>query len=144
MVIEALLDTSVIVDLLRSFEPATVWFSKLGRQRLAITPVIWMEIIQGATNKSKRAQAIRFLRQFHIEHPGADDNRWAMRQLARFYLSHQIHLQDVMIASVAARLAIPIYTTNLKHFTPLPGVDARHPYPPRSGHLTLVPRAGEE
>ncbi|HKH50141.1 MAG TPA: hypothetical protein VKM72_36275 [Thermoanaerobaculia bacterium] len=31
-------------------------------------------------------------------------------------------------ASVAARLAIPLYTTNLKHFQPLPTVDARKPY----------------
>lgn len=44
-----------------------------------------METIQGATDKVKRAQAIRLLRQFHIEHPTEDDNRWAMRQLARFY-----------------------------------------------------------
>ena len=49
---------------------------------------------------------------------------WAMRQTASFHLSHGIQLQDAMIASVAARLAVPLYTTNLKHFQPLPSVDA--------------------
>ena len=126
--IDAILDTSVVVDLLRGFDPAKGWFKGRGRQRLAITPVVWMETVQGAANKSRRAQAIRFLRRFPIEHPTEDDNRWAMRQLARFHLSHSIALHDAMIASVAARLAVPLYTTNLKHFAPLPAVDAKRPY----------------
>jgi len=128
MVSDAILDTSVLIDLLRGFPPATNWFAGLRRQRLAITPVVWMETVQGATDREKRAQAIRFLRQFRIEHPTEDDNRWAMRQTANFHLSHGIQLQDAMIASVAARLTIPLYTTNLKHFQPLPSVDAKKPY----------------
>ena len=126
--IDAVLDTSVIIDLLRGVEPAVRWFPSLGRQRPAITPVVWMEAVQGATDATKRAQAIRFLRQFLVEHPTADDNRWAMLQLGRFYLSHGIHLQDVMIASVAVRLDVPLYTLNLKHYGPLPGIQAIRPY----------------
>jgi predicted nucleic acid-binding protein len=128
MVADEILDTSVLVDLLRGFQPAQDWFALLGRQRAAITPVVWMETVAGATNQAKRAQTIRFLRQFRLEHPTESDNRWAMRQLARFHLSHGIQLADVMIASVTARLAIPLYTTNLKHFLPLPSVDAKRPY----------------
>lgn len=126
--IDAILDTSVLIDLLRGFRPATEWFASLGRQRVAITPVVWMETVQGATNREKRAQTIRFLRQFRIEHSTEDDNRWAMRQTARFYLSHSVQLQDALIASVAVRLAVPLYTTNLKHFEPLPSVKAIRPY----------------
>jgi predicted nucleic acid-binding protein len=128
MVTDAILDTSILIDLLRGFPSATSWFAGLGRQRLAITPVVWMEMVQGATDQIKRAQAIRFLRQFRIEHPTEDDNRWAMRQIASFHLSHGIQLQDAMIASVAARLAVPLYTANLKHFQPLPSIDAHKPY----------------
>jgi tRNA(fMet)-specific endonuclease VapC len=128
MVIDAILDTSVLIDLLRAHQPAMLWFAGLGRQRVAITPVVWMETVQGATDGVKRAQAIRFLRQFRIEHPTEDNTRWAMRQVARFHLSHNIQLQDAMIASVAVRLAVPLYTTNLKHFQPLPAIDARKPY----------------
>lgn len=128
MVTDAILDTSVLIDLLRAFPLALDWFAGLGRQRLSITPVVWMETVQGATNREKRSQAIRFLRQFRVEHPTEDDNRWAMRQTAGFHLSHGIQLQDAMIASVAARLAVPLYTTNLKHFQPLPSVDVKRPY----------------
>ncbi len=79
--IAAILDTSVLVDLLRGFRPAQEWFTGLQRQRTAITPVVWMELVQGAADKVKRAQAIHFLSDFRIEHPTEDDNRWAMRQL---------------------------------------------------------------
>ncbi len=51
-----------------------------------------------------------------------------MRQTARFHLSHGIQLQDTMIASVAARLAVRLYTTNLRHFQVLPSVEALRPY----------------
>jgi len=127
-VIDAILDTSVVIDLLRGLEPAGRWFSSLGKMRPAITPIVWMESVQGATDATKRAQAIRFLRQFLVEHPTPDDNRWTMRQLGRFYLSHGIHLQDVMIASVAVRLDVPLYTLNLKHYEPLPSLRAIRPY----------------
>lgn len=125
---DAILDTSILVDLLRGFPPSKDWFAGLGRRRVAVTPVVWMETVQGATDREKRAQAIRFLRHFHVEHPTEDDNRWAMRQTARFHLSHGVQLQDTMIASVAARLAIPLYTTNLRHFQVLPSVEALRPY----------------
>ncbi len=87
-----------------------------------------MEIIQGARNSIERAQYVRFLRQFTVEHPTPDDNRWAMRQFAQFHLSHGIEMADVMIASVAAHFEIPLYTLNLRHYLPLPGVDVRRPY----------------
>jgi predicted nucleic acid-binding protein len=125
---DAILDTSVLIDLLRGFQPAKEWFEGLGRRRVAITPVVWMEKVQGALDGARRAQAIRLLRQFHVEHPTEDDNRWAMRQTARFHLSHGVQLQDAMIASVAVRLAVPLFTTNLKHFLPLPALDTQKPY----------------
>ncbi|HEY2293134.1 MAG TPA: hypothetical protein VGM86_20725 [Thermoanaerobaculia bacterium] len=55
MVTDAILDTSILIDLLRAFPAATGWFASLGRQRLAITPVVWMETVQGATDRAKRA-----------------------------------------------------------------------------------------
>lgn len=106
--IDALLDTSVLVDLLRGFQPAKDWFAGLGRLRLAITPVVWMETVQGATNKDKRAQAIRLLRRFRIEHPTEDDNRWAMRQLADQDFHRAISSQPV-----AKRSLIPQRFTDL-------------------------------
>ena len=37
-------------------------------------------------------------------------------------------LDTSILIDLAVRLAVPLYTTNLKHFQPLPSVDAKKPY----------------
>ncbi len=128
MVVEGIIDTSIIIDFLRRHPPARDWLLRETIERFAITPVVWMETIQGAANKIELDRALRFLHQFSVEHPTPADNEWAMQQLAYFHLSHNVGFQDVMIASVAFRLQVPLYTINVKHFSPLPSVIAQRPY----------------
>jgi predicted nucleic acid-binding protein len=45
-----------------------------------------------------------------------------------FTLSHGVGIMDCLIASVSYRLQVPLYTRNLKHFTPLLGALAQTPY----------------
>ena len=71
---------------------------------------------------------MHFLNRFQLEHPTTADNIWAMRELANFNLSHGVHFTDVMIASVAIRLQVPLYTFNAKHFTALPNLNVQRPY----------------
>ncbi|MEP7291450.1 MAG: hypothetical protein ABI835_06680, partial [Chloroflexota bacterium] len=104
------------------------WYEGLKNQRLAIVPLVWMEVLQGARDKTDQSRIIRFLNRFQIEHPTSEDNLWVMRELAHLRLSYGIHYQDLMVASVAARLAVPLYTFNLKHFSPLPGISVQRPY----------------
>jgi predicted nucleic acid-binding protein len=125
---DGVVDTSVIVDYLRQKSIAQSWFLQNQRKRLVITPIVWMETIEGARSGIERDQILRFLRQFPIEHPTRDDNNWAMRQFAHFRLSHGVEFTDVLIASVAARLNAPPYTLNLKHYAALPNVNAVRPY----------------
>lgn len=126
--VDFILDTSILIDILRQDTKALQWFNGIGQQRAGITPVVWMETVQGATSKQKRQQILKFLRQFHVEHSTSDDNKWAMLQIARFSLGYVMSFADVMIASVSVRLNVPIYTLNLKHYTPLPSVNAKRPY----------------
>ena len=128
MTIDGILDTTIVIDMLRSTPVALNWHRGLGQKVVAITPIVWMETVQGARDKTERSQIVRFVRQYPVEHPNADDNRWAMRQFAQFHLSHGIEMADVLIASVAVRSNVPLYTLNLKHYQILPGVDVRRPY----------------
>jgi len=125
---DCILDTSVLIDILRKNPRALTWHTSLGSKRVAITPIVWFEIVEGARNTIERGQILRFLKQFRIEHSTPDDHRWAMLQFAHYHLSHGAEWVDVMIASVAVRLDAPLYTMNIKHYAPLPGVDARKPY----------------
>ena len=49
------------------------------------------------------------------------DQEWAMQQMELLRLSHGVSINDCLIASVAHRLQVPLYTHNLKHMQVLLG-----------------------
>ncbi len=126
--INFILDTTILIDLLRQSPIALQWSTTVKMSHGAITPIAWMETVDGARDKTERAQILIFLRQFRLKHSTQMDNQWAMLQFSHFRLSHGVEFTDMMIASVAARLQVPLYTLNLKHYAPLPGINEFRPY----------------
>lgn len=124
--VDGLLDTTIIVDLLRQYPPAAAW---VGQQHsLSTTPLIWLEIIEGANNKAEQTRALMLLRRFELIYLTSADFDWAIQKSAQFKLSHNTGMIDCLIAAVNQRLQVPLYTANLKHFAPLLGVLAQKPY----------------
>ncbi|MEO1290643.1 MAG: type II toxin-antitoxin system VapC family toxin [Chloroflexota bacterium] len=126
--VSLLVDTNILVDLLRNYPPATKWLNALGNTNIGISSIVYMEIIQGAPNKAELSVAIRFLAQFELIIVNDRDQQWAIRQLIKYNLSHHIDLNDALIASSAYRLQLPLYTRNLKHFTPIIPDLVKQPY----------------
>ncbi len=123
---DAILDSTVIIHLLRRYKPAVAW---LKSERIyGVTPITWLEVVGGARGKAHRAESEYVLDQFALTYLTAEDQRWAMEHFARFQFSHHIGMNDCLIASVAARLGVPLYTHNLKDMQPLLGELARKPY----------------
>ena len=123
---DAILDTTVVIHLWRRHTPALTWFR--DSRVYAVTSTTWMEVMRGTTNKAFQAQARNILDQFEVLCATASDQLWAMEQLERFQFSHHIGMNDCLIASVAYRLQVPLYTHNLKDMTPLIGSLAVKPY----------------
>lgn len=124
--VTGLLDTSVVIDLLRAHPPAQQWISQ--QADLGITPVVWLEVIEGAQNLRAQRQAVELLRHFSRIDLAPEDFDWAIQQSLRFRLSHNVGVMDSLIASVSVRSGLPTFTTNLKHFLPLLGELAQKPY----------------
>jgi len=125
-VIAGLLDTAVLVDLLRAYPPAEGWLSR--QSHLGVTPVVWLEIIEGAANLRAQARAVDLLRHFEKVDLSSTDFDWSVRQALQFRLSHNVGMMDCLIASTAHRISVPLYTPNLKHFSPILGSLAVKPY----------------
>lgn len=123
-----LIDTAIIVDLLRRHPPALHWANANPDMQLGITPIVWMEVIIGSKNKTKQMHAERLMQRFIMVYLTDDDTRWAMLQLKKYYLSHNIGINDCLIAAPSQRLQLPLYTRNIKHFTPMLGALAQQPY----------------
>ncbi|GAB5493753.1 MAG: hypothetical protein Phog2KO_39680 [Phototrophicaceae bacterium] len=48
--VDAFLDTAILVDLLRGYSPAKQWFDNENK-KFGITKFVWMEIVAGSQNK---------------------------------------------------------------------------------------------
>lgn len=124
--VEGLVDSAIMIDILRGYPPAQTWLNR--QQRLEVTHTVWLELAEGAQNKVAQAQALRLLRRFELIEMKSEDLQWAVEKLLVFRLSHNVDAFDCLMASVAARLNIAVYTRNIKHFKPLLGELAIQPY----------------
>jgi predicted nucleic acid-binding protein len=117
--LDGIVDTSIIIDIYRGFSPAVEWRNANMEKIFGITPVVWMEVVQGAPNKDKQQQMLKILSVFQLVFTTEADQTWAMRQLQTYSLSHSIDLTDALIGAPAYRLQKALYTRNSKHFIPM-------------------------
>lgn len=121
-----ILDSAVLVDLLRGYPPSEDWIERQGV--LALTPISWLEILAGAKSSVAQNQALRLLRSFERIDLTSADFDWAIQSALQYHLSHGIDMNDCLIAAPSQRLQIPLFTRNRKHFEPLLGALALVPY----------------
>ena len=121
-----LLDTAIVVDLLRGYPPAVAWLE--GQPPLGLSPVVWLEILNGVTNRKDQERAVKLLKHFLRIEVLSLDFDWAIRQALALRLSHNVDMMDCLIAASAHRLEVPLFTQNLKHFKPMIGPLAQKPY----------------
>lgn len=122
-----IVDTTVILHYFRKNQAARKWVDN-QIEHLSVASITWLEVMLGASNKANQAQSKTILSKFELLHLTAADQNWAMQQLEHFQFSHHIGMNDCLIASLAYRLQVPLYTHNLKHMTPMIGQLAVKPY----------------
>ena len=115
------------VDILRSYQPAAAWLQSVQGQ-LGLSPVVWLEVLDGARDAQAQREALKLLRRFVRVEQVAEDFDWAIESSLRFRLSHGVDMMDCLIASASYRLKLTLFTANLKHFKPLLGSLADKPY----------------
>jgi predicted nucleic acid-binding protein len=115
-----IVDTTVIIHLFRKLPAARAWIDTCGL-RLLITPITWLEVMYGAPSKVAQAECKAILGRFDVAHHTFIDQEWAMQQMEQHRLSQGVSINDSLIASVAYRMQITLYTHNLKHMRVLLG-----------------------
>lgn len=122
-----IVDTTVILHYFRKDVVAQNWVDSQPI-RLSVTSITWMEVMEGTTSKAHQTQCRDLLGKFDLLYPTTDDQQWAMQQLDRLQFSYHIGMNDCLIASVAFRLQLPLYTHNLKDMIPMLGNLVVKPY----------------
>ena len=112
--ITGLVDTNILIAVYRNNRDMRDWLA--SQPDLAVPSVVWLEFIQGANGKLGQTRCLEILSSFSIVMLTASDQLWAMDRLKQYQFSHGTHFTDCLIASVAERIQVPIYTYNVADF----------------------------
>lgn len=124
-----LLDSDVMIDLLRQYPPAMRWFDALNDEEELLLPgYVVMELIQGCRNKIEQEKVQHELATYGVVWPAPADCDEALDVFTEYYLSHTAGLLDVLIGQIAVALRVPLYTFNQKHYRFIPELQTIQPY----------------
>jgi predicted nucleic acid-binding protein len=73
-----------------------------------------MEIMYGAAGKAGQAKCKAILNEFDLEYLTRTDMDCSIQQLELSRLSHDVEMNDCLIAWVCHQLQVPLYTHNVK------------------------------
>ncbi|MBI4631748.1 MAG: type II toxin-antitoxin system VapC family toxin [Chloroflexi bacterium] len=123
-----LVDTDVLVDVLRRHPPSLEWLQNLGDEVIGVPGLVAMELLNGCRNRDEQRRAESTLRLFVLYWPNAADCAKAFDDFSQYHLSHQIGLLDSLIAATAVGLNVPLATFNQKHYAVVAGLQIIQPY----------------
>jgi predicted nucleic acid-binding protein len=123
-----LLDTDVMVDILRAYSPAVAWLESLDDDAPALPGFVALELMDGCRNKMEMKRLLKRLLAFQIHWPTDSDCNRALAEFARSRLSHHLSIMDSLIGECAVGLNATLCTFNTKHFKSIPYLRTEQPY----------------
>jgi predicted nucleic acid-binding protein len=123
-----LLDTSILIDILRGQVTARNWVDSLALPARVISVITSAELLAGCHNQREQRAVERELNLYTTAWLDETISQTAIDLYKRFHLSHGVGFLDCLIAATALRHGYRLATLNLRHFTILPGVQAERPY----------------
>ncbi len=123
-----LLDSDILIDVLRGHSPAVSFLKELEGQDLLISSLTKAELVVGAKNKTDLTCIENFAEQFGELHPNAIVSKKMLQILKKHYLKHGIGIIDSFIAATAIEYELMLYSKNAKHFAILEELKVKIPY----------------
>lgn len=121
------LDTDVLIDLLRKHPPAVTWIQSVD-EPVSVPGYVALELYQGCRNAREVEDVSKLLAPIPLIWPMEEDCQRALQIFPSLHLSHSIGLLDMLIAcTVQGRRAV-LYTFNKKHFQSVQELIVAEPY----------------
>ena len=123
-----LIDTSIMVDLLRGKKEAKDWIDGIKVGNRAISFITVGELICGCRNKSELKKVEREIEGYTLIYLDDKDCRYAIDSYKQHRLSHGVGFLDCLIAATACCRGIKLATLNERHYKPFAGITLIRPY----------------
>jgi predicted nucleic acid-binding protein len=122
-----LLDTDILVDVLRGHAPALAWFQQLA-QIPAVPGLVVMELIQGCADKAQVQQVQALVAMLPRIWPTQVDCDRALSAFPQLHLRDGTGLLDVLVAETAIGQDATLCTFNLRHYRGIAQLKTEQPY----------------
>jgi predicted nucleic acid-binding protein len=124
-----LVDTDVMVDVMRRFGPAATWLESLESETIGLPGLVAMELLQGCRDRAEQQRVENVLRAYTLYWPDRADCARAFDDFATYHLSHNLGILDALIAETAVGLGVELATFNEKHYQAVSILRTVQPYP---------------
>jgi len=122
-----MLDTDILVDLMRGFAPAVTWL-ECERKAPVVSGIAALELLHGCKTLRDARLTRDHLSVFTLLWPEKVVYQAAFRMFPELRLSHGCSLNDIVIAQQALHLGATLCTFNVKHYRVFHGLDLAQPY----------------
>ncbi len=123
-----LLDSDIMIDLLRKHPPAMEWLASLNDEEIALPGFVVMELIQGCRNKMEQQKIEKMAASYGVVWPSPATCEEALSVFIRYHLSHALGLLDALIGETAVALQLTLNTFNQKHCAAIPNLVTHQSY----------------
>ena len=123
-----LLDTDILVDVLRGNESAKSWLQSLETESFGIPGMVARELVMGCRDRADLQRIEKLLKRFKVIWHEANEFARAYDLLASHRLASGLSIPDCLIAAMALARDAQLYTFNSRHFALVPGLRVREPY----------------
>jgi hypothetical protein len=117
-----LVDTNIIIEVLRNNKETISVIKSLGVERLAVSCITVMELYYGALNKADLHKIKKYLGAFEVIQINWEISQLAIDLVEKYSKSHNLNLPDALIAATAIISDMELYTLNLKDFRYINGI----------------------
>ncbi len=121
------LDTNLLIGLLRQYPAALKWFKSVVHESPIIPGFVVMELVAGCKNKRELLEVDQLVKTFPVYWPTASEASNSLEYLKAYYKMSGRGIVDALIAACAIGLRAPLCTFD-KDFRPVPRLKIIEPY----------------
>jgi predicted nucleic acid-binding protein len=125
---DRLIETTILVDLLRGKEEAITWVSSVALQDQWVPVITYLEWPAGRRNRRERHAVAREIHQYRRLHRTEDISRTVLAWFKRFHLRHGVGMLNRLFGATVFAHHLTLATQNTKHVASCPGLRTERPY----------------
>jgi predicted nucleic acid-binding protein len=115
-------DTNIFINWFNNDEKTILKLKHIGLERLAISVITVMELIQGVDNKEQLQKFKKKIKHYTIVNFTKEVSELSLQLIMDYKLSHNLQIPDAIIAATSVIYGIPLFTYNLKDFKYIPEI----------------------